>query len=333
MENFETNEEIIFGLIIDDLDKSITPANKELLKQWRETDPVNEKTYQEFLHVQVNLDKLVDRLDIDAQRSWESLDKKIEEAPVLEELVLLKEEKQHYFWLKIAALLLVTCSLGYYFVWKSNDVVITTDQQTTLTKVVLPDGTEVKLNAATTISYNKRNFKTDRKLELLKGEVFINVAKDDHSGFRVDMGELEAKDIGTRFNIHKSDHKIAVIVEDGEVALRQRSTNIEVLLTPGKLGLYNPLTKKLIAENNPDLNYKAWIDKSFVFTAFPLTQVVDQLEKAYNSRIDIKGEDLKTRKLTASLKYGTLDSALAVISASLQCKVRKSQDTYILSDN
>lgn len=333
MKNFETNEELIFGLIIDDLDNTITPANKELLRQWRETDPANEKTYQEFLNVQVNLDKLVGRLDIDAQRSWESLDKKIENAPALEKFPFLKQEKQNHYWLKIAASLLILCSIGYYFVQKNQNVVISTDQQATVTNIVLPDGTAVKLNAATTISYNKSSFRRDRKLQLLKGEAFVQVAEDKSVQFRVDLGELEAKDIGTRFNISKNEHKIAVIVEEGKVALRHHSSNKEVLLTAGKIGLYNPATKELIAANNPDLNYKAWIDKNFVFTAVPIAEVASQLEKAYSSRIDIKGDQLKKRKLTASLKYQTLDSALAVISASLQCKVTKSKNTYTLYDN
>jgi transmembrane sensor len=333
MKNFETNEALIFGLIIDDLDKTITPANKELLKQWRVADPANEKTYQEFLNVQVNLDKLVERLDIDAQRSWESLDKKIENSPVPEEFPLFKGDKQSSYWLKIAASLLILCSIGYYFIQKNQDVVISTDQQTRVTNIVLPDGTAVKLNAATTISYNKRSFKSDRKLELLKGEAFVQVAEDKSVQFRVDLGELEAKDIGTRFNISKSEHKIAVIVEEGKVALRHHSSSKEVLLTPGKMGLYNLATKELIATDNPDRNYKAWIDKNFVFTAVPISEVASQLEKAYSSRIDIKGDLLKKRKLTASLKYQTLDSALAVISASLQCKVTKSKNTYTLYDN
>lgn len=333
MKNFETNEELIFGLIIDDLDNTITPANKELLRQWRAADAANEKTYQEFLNVQVNLDKLVERLDIDAQRSWESLDKKIEHSPAQEPVPLFKREKQGSYWLKIAASLLIVCSIGYYFVQKNQDVIISTDQQTRVTNIVLPDGTAVQLNAATTISYNKSSFNRDRKLELLKGEAFIQVAEDKHVQFRVDLGELEAKDIGTRFNISKNDHKIAVIVEEGKVALRHHTTSKEVLLTPGKMGLYNPATKELIATNNPDRNYKAWIDKYFVFTAVPIGEVASQLEKAYSSKIDIKGDQLKKRKLTASLKYQTLDSALAVISASLQCKVAKSKNIYTLYDN
>ena len=333
MKNFETNEELIFGLIIDDLDNTITPANKELLNQWRAVDPANEKTYQEFLNIQVNLDKLVGRLDIDAQCSWESLNKKIENAPDSDEFPLFKRERQNRYWLKIAASFLILCAVGYYFVQKSQNVVITTDQQTAVTNIVLPDGTTVKLNAATTISYNKSSFNRDRKLNLLKGEAFVQVADNKSVQFRVDLGELEAKDIGTRFNISKNEDKIALIVEEGKVALRHHKSNKEVLLTAGKIGLYNPATNELTAANNPDLNYKAWIDKQFVFTAVPIAAVASQLEKAYRSKINIIGDQLKKRKLTASLKYQTLDSALAVISASLQCKVTKSKSTYTLNDN
>lgn len=334
MKNFETNEELIFGLIIDDLDQTITPENKQILDHWRNTDLANEKTYQDFLNVQINIDKLCDRLDIDAERSWESLDKKIEVNKVQPEAApVLKIRRSNNYWLKIAASLLILCSLGTYFIMRNRDVVVATDNYAAITSVLLPDGTEVKLNAATTISYNKDSFLKDRKLQLLHGEVFIKVAHRQASQFRVDMGDVEAKDIGTSFNIGKNDQHIAIVVEEGKVAFRQHTTAEQVLLTPGKLGLYDLRTKTLIAMNNTNPNYKAWVDKNFVFTETSFATVVSQLEKAYQTHINIKGEELKNRKLTANLKYQTVDSALAVISASLQCKVAKSKDTYILYDN
>lgn len=333
MKNFEDSEEIIFGLIIEDLDENITPENKEILKRWRKTDPANEKTYQEFLNVQINLDKLVTRLDIDAQRSWESLDKKIETTLVeAAPAGTIKLHRKNYYLLKVAASLLILCSIGYYFLSQSKNVVVVTGENA-MTSLRLPDGTTLKLNAATKISYNKNNFIADRKLELIRGEVFVHVAPNQNSPFRVELGEVEARDIGTSFNIGKNDQQIMVIVEEGKVAMTKHSTRNEVLLTPGKMGIYDHQTKELIAKDNQNLNYKAWIDKRFVFTETPLTTVATELSKAYQARINIDGEGLGKRKLTATLKYQTIDSALAVISASLQCKVVKSKDIYVLSQN
>lgn len=331
MKQFETNEELIYALIIDDLDGSITAENKLLLEQWRAADADHEKTYQDFLNVQIGMDKLYKKNGYDPQESWKSLDRKI----TLQEgdrFTAVKPLSHKGIWYKVAAAVLLICGLGYYAIVQNGYVVISTPSNAAITRVVLPDGTEVNLNAATKIRYNKNNFVGDRKLELLTGEVFIHVVSHTSSRFRVDLGDIEAEDIGTSFNVIRNDNKIAVVVEEGKVALKHLDLNQEILLTAGKLGVYDTKRKILVAADNLNANYKAWVDKDFVFQEVPVDQVAEQLEKVYQIPIDIKGT-LKDRKLTARLHYQTLDSALAVISASLQCKVIMEKDTYVLSDN
>ncbi|WEK21559.1 MAG: FecR family protein [Candidatus Pedobacter colombiensis] len=328
MKEFDTNEEIMYALIIDDLDATISADDKEILEHWRKASSANEKVYQEFLNVHVNMDKLFEKRGYDVQSSWEVLDKKIslsaEEVPV----VSMRSQKAK-LWFSIAAAILVVLSVGYYFAFTNRYEVISTGSKGAY--IFLPDHTRVDLNSATSIRYNKHDFINDRKLELLKGEVFINVTNHKLPQFKVVLGDIEAVDIGTSFNIVKTSSAIHVIVESGKVALTQASLEKEVLLTPGKLGMYDVNTKVLAATDNLDPNYKAWINKEFVFNEVALAEVADQLSKVYKQPIVIDGNDLKNRKLTAKLHYQTLDSAIAVISASLQCKAIKSKDTYVIS--
>ncbi|WP_316793043.1 FecR family protein [Pedobacter frigoris] len=327
MEQFETNEEFIYSLIIDDLDGTISETDKVILEQWRKTADENERTYNDFRNIQLGIDKLYSRQSADPQLSWEALDHKIASEPTVVKSGNIK------MWYKIAAAVLVILSVGYYFMLDSRYVVIRTEDNAAITHVVLPDGTDINLNAATAVRYNKADFLNNRKLELLKGEVFIHVTNHDlKSQFRVAMGEVEAQDIGTSFNVEKQDGKIAVIVEAGIVALKHAPTGKQVVLDSGKLGVYNEETKELSTLNNSDLNYKAWIDRKFTFMEIPLADVAKQMEKVYLIPISIKGDALKNKKLTARLHYQTLDSVLAVISASLQCKVTKEKDNYVLSD-
>lgn len=331
MDEFKTNEELIYALIIDDLDGSITPENKSILQQWRNADVVNEHTYQDFVNVQLSIDQLYEQKGYHADASWAALESKIDAIPTAS-----APAKKLLFssnWYKIAAAVLVVLSIGYYFSLSNKYVEITTEPTVASTKIVLPDGTEVNLNAATTIKYNKKDFMSDRNLILQKGEVFIHVVKHDGPQFTVDLGDVQARDIGTRFNINRNERDVAVIVEDGEVALKHNSLEQGVMLTKGKKGIYDAKTGTLVTVDNADLNYKAWIDKKFTFMEVPFAQVADQLQKVYLIPIRINGEELKGRKLTAKLQYQTLDSVLAVISASLQCKVAKDMNTYVLSDN
>ncbi|RZK11118.1 MAG: hypothetical protein EOO43_19610, partial [Flavobacterium sp.] len=114
MAEYQNNEELIYELIIEDLDETISITNKRILQQWRTADAANEQTYHEFLNVQKSIDKLYGG-HIDADASWEILDKKLllteskSSQPVVKKLNL-------GFYLKIAATLLLVFSVGYYFI-------------------------------------------------------------------------------------------------------------------------------------------------------------------------------------------------------------------------
>lgn len=330
MKDFDAHEEFIHTLIIDDIDQTITSENKKLLDQWRASDQANEKTYQEFVNIQLGMDQLFTRSNQDVALSWEALDRKI--SSQTDHLKLHKPNRKISLWYKVAAAALVVISVGYYFMMQSRYIVVNTAKNPSVTRLKLPDGTELHLNAATVVKYDK-DFINNRRLELLEGEVFIHVVKHNGPQFILGLGELEAQDIGTSFNVVRNPNKIAVVVEDGEVALKHTSLNMEVQLTKGKSGTYNLDTKKLSSADNTNQNYKSWVDKKFIFQDFLVGEAIQQLGQVYQTPIRINSESLKNRRLTARLHYQTLDSVLNVISASLQCKVTKEKNTYVLSNN
>jgi len=325
MEKFETNEEIIYTLIIDDLDETITPEDKLILDHWRSASVENEKTYQDFLNIQINLDKLSEERGYSVEDSWTALDSKLQDHSNNRRSISIR------LWLGIAASVFLISALAYYFLAYPDYQIVTTGKLAKL--VSLPDGTIVNLNAQTSIKYSKRYFKQDRKLELITGEAFIQVVKHNGPQFHVVLGDVQAMDIGTSFNLQKTEADIKVIVAEGKVAMMHIGSGEEIMLIPGKIGIYDLQTKTLQSTENRDVNYKAWIDKNFVFKNAPLPEVLNQLEKVYQTSILIDGTELKNRMFTASLHYESLDSVLAVISASLQCKTTKLNGGYILSDN
>jgi len=332
MAEYQNNEELIYELIIEDLDETISVQDKLILQQWRAADEVNEKTYLDFMNVQSSIDKLYGAHG-NADASWEVLDKKLSQAPLASQEVVVKKLNFGMF-IRVAAVLLVMLSAGYYFIQQGKYAVVSTSQGANITRIVLPDETIVNLNAGTKIKYNKENFLVERNLEVLSGEVFIEVVKHEGAQFKVTAGDVEAEDIGTSFNVVNNHDNVSVTVEEGKVALKHEGTNQNLLLTAGKVGTFNASNKQLTIANNKDVNYKSWVDKRFSFDAVALSSVADQLEEVYQVPISVKGESLNKRKFSvANLHYQTIDSALAVISASLQCKITREKGTYVLSNN
>jgi len=331
MEEFETNEEFIYSLIIDELDELISPEKKHLLQNWRAMSPENEATYQDFVSIQQNIDLLYQKHAGSPQESWEVLDKKLEGAQAGR--LIVRKNRNLGTWISIAASVMLILSIGYYFVNNARYTVVENGKDAVVKHIFLPDGTQLALNAGASIRYASGDFNTDRKLELLKGEVFVKVKHDRLYPFVVELGEVNARDIGTSFNIIKNKQDISITVEEGKVALEQPSTDESILLSMGITGHYSAATKKLISEQNQDINYKAWADKKFVFVETPLKEVTRQLSKVYHTPIAINGNELKKKKLTAHLYYQTPDSALNVIAATLQCRLTIAKGGYILSEN
>ncbi len=331
MNESHKNEELIYELIIDDLDNAISEEDKKVLEEWRQADVDNEKTYQEFLNVQFSIDKLCS-VHRDADASWNVLNDKLLAGVELNETGV---KKINFGMIaKIAAVMVITLSVGYYILNQGKYATISIAKNASVTRIVLPDQTIVHLNAGSKIRYNKENFEADRKLEILSGEAFIQVVKHAGVQFKVVAGAIEAQDIGTSFNVSKHNDDVSVVVEEGIVALKQQDTEHQLILIAGKMGSYSAGTKALVMTDNTNPNFKAWINKNFTFKETPLHAVAIELEKAYQVPVVVKGRMLNNRKFTgANLHYQTIDSALAVISASLQFKLIKDRGTYVLSDN
>ena len=82
----------------------------------------------------------------------------------------------------------VILMLGTYFYMNSLDEKITT-QFAENKEILLPDNSEVMLNADSQISYSKKNWTAERNIDL-KGEAFFKVAKGEKFTVATDAGTV-----------------------------------------------------------------------------------------------------------------------------------------------
>lgn len=99
--------------------------------------------------------------------------------------------------------LLVTSSLGVYSLLNTPETqqMITANVKSgSKSEIILPDGTKVQLNGATTITYDVNSSK--QRLVQLSGEAFFDVAKNPDCPFRVIANGLQIEVVGTSFNVN-----------------------------------------------------------------------------------------------------------------------------------
>lgn len=102
------------------------------------------------------------------------------------------------------------------------------------TKLYLPDGTLVWLNAGSKIIYSQGFGVDDRRLRL-EGEGYFEVMKNEEVPFEINTKELNLRVLGTKFNFrnYPDDEEVTVNLMEGKVALRNGIREMpELYLTP-----------------------------------------------------------------------------------------------------
>jgi len=162
------------------------------------------------------------------------------------------------------------------------------------THITLADGTQVWLNAASSLKYPTVFNGNNRKVELT-GEAYFEVAHNAKQPFTVTTATETVQDIGTHFNINAyTDEKVVkTTLLEGAVKVSQISMHSSQLLKPGQQSLiqspdsYRDNNSIIVKEVDPE-EAVAWKNGNFQFDNADITTVMRQLVRWYN--VDIKYE-------------------------------------------
>ena len=183
--------------------------------------------------------------------------------------------------------------------------------------LTLSDGTEVKLNSNSKITY-PHLFKGKERMIHLEGEAFFKVKHESKRPFVVDAGGILTKDLGTSFNIkayHGSDCKVTLIEGKVEVAAKN-SHHKPVILNPGQQ--YSLSAQSTVPEQIKNVNTEettAWADGVLYYHDQPLEYILGSLAAYYRSKVVFKNSAVKTKHLDFSAdKNGSIEDAVELLN-------------------
>lgn len=104
------------------------------------------------------------------------------------------------------------------------------------TKMHLPDGTAVWLNAGSKLSYSQ-GFGIDNRDVRLEGESYFEVSRNENLPFCVKTKEVKVRVLGTKFNFrnYQDDNEAVVNLLEGKVSLMNGLRKMsEQYLAPGE---------------------------------------------------------------------------------------------------
>jgi transmembrane sensor len=171
-------------------------------------------------------------------------------------------------------------------------------------QLVLPDGSRVWLNAASSIKYPVVFAANERRVEIT-GEAYLEVAHNIHKPFKITIpspsGEGEVEVLGTKFNInaYPDEPAIKTTLLEGSVKVVKRETadvkrekpdEISAVLKPGEQAVLSRAHSPLTIDHSPNIDQvMAWKNSIFNFEDQSIQQVMRQLARWYD--IDVTYEN------------------------------------------
>ncbi len=157
--------------------------------------------------------------------------------------------------------------------------------------LVLPDGTKVWLNAASSLTYPTVFMGTQRKVEIV-GEAYFEVVKNIRAPFIVKIKNgTEIEVLGTRFNVNAYDDEASINTTLLEGAVRVKARNRVQVLAPGQQAQVSVADASIRLVKDADLQQSiAWKNGLFSFNDADLKTVMRQLARWYNIEVKYEGE-------------------------------------------
>jgi transmembrane sensor len=245
---------------------------------------------------------------VSKEDAWAKLSGRLSDASPAKEAKVVKFNR----WIPVSIAASITLLMVALFSFSK----ITVSTQMAETKVhVLPDGSEVTLNADSEISF--RRWWIGERAVALKGEAFFNVKKG--SSFSVATANGTVTVLGTSFNVNARDAGLTVSCYTGKVEVA--AGNQQVILTQG---LFTHLHRNALAKPKVfDYKRATWTNGDFYFEAVPLREVIRELERQFGVTIEYTGDG--GRLYTGYFNRGNQDEAFDMVFKPMALKWEQTQ--------
>ena len=188
--------------------------------------------------------------------------------------------------------------------------------------VLFPDGSRAVLNENSQVEFLEEF--GDKREVRFSGEGFFDIQKSEKP-FLIKMGQVDVRVLGTAFNLITDKDEIRVLVDHGLVAME--TTNNQVEISKGELGVFNLETSEISIDSSPPSNILAWRNGKFSFQEASLESAARELEKYYEVTFNM-ANTVKNCKITANFDNVQLKEVLNVLEGILAVSIE--QDNSIV---
>ena len=251
-----------------------------------------------------------------------------------------KPARRSFSWkmlYRVAAVLLVllvpfaTYYQGKHTVKQNFSDIVVEASLGTHTKLNLPDGSLVWLNAGSKVTYSQGFGVDDRKLTL-EGEGYFEVAHNEKVPFEVCTKEVNLRVLGTKFNVEAySARKIfETSLMEGRVKVKlPHDEKNSVILAPNQKTTL--IDGRLVVSKIDDYNVYRWKEGLYCFRNKPFADIIKDLEKYYDLKIQMDKKEIAKVALTGKFRISDgLDYALRVLQNDVAFIYQRNRDNDVI---
>lgn len=151
-------------------------------------------------------------------------------------------------------------------------------------RVVLPDGSKVWLNSASTLRYPLAFTGKERVVEL-DGQGYFEVARNAEQPFKVRVQSMEVQVLGTHFDVmaYKDENTVNTTLLEGAVQVTEGAAT--KLLKPGQQAVLDTRSREMLVQPANVNKVIAWKNGLFVFNNMTLPAILREVARWYDVEI------------------------------------------------
>ena len=199
----------------------------------------------------------------------------------------------------------------------------------THSRLSLPDGTSVWLNAGSKLAYSTEFGKSDRNIDL-DGEAYFEGARNEDLPVNVDAGGCRFTVLGTKFDIqaYGGDENVMAVLMQG--SLRCEMNDEVEIMVPGDRVVADK-TSGLVKDRVNAEQYRSWIDGLLCYDKIELPVLLKRLSREFDVDIILNTHAFDKRTLHVSFSNdASLETILKAVSETVPITVTVSGKTYTI---
>ena len=238
--------------------------------------------------------------------------------------------------IKIAAVIAITLGGSYFYYQSSLEKELMAMQTITVPagqriNITLVDGTNVWLNARTSLSYPVKFGKNNRQV-VLDGEAYFDVTKDKSKPFIVQTDNYNVEVLGTQFDVNAysetGEFETTLMSGSVKVASASDSTQKITLKPNSKVFLQDG---KLHVTAVDDYNPYRWKEGLICFKNETFTSIMKDFEKYYGLTIQVKNKNVFKYVYTGKFRQTDgIDYALRVLQKDIKFTYQRDDENQII---